>query len=135
MAVFKKNIKSTPNPPIVMINNVCNRFLFQLITITLSLFLLTEVSARPSRKGNDHSKPSPHFKHGGKGHPSKGRNFRGGFRGPKFAEPFHRGSVKKKVSLTTEEALVTSLNVNEAVLQREKGLAVYVRSSKIQGTV
>ena len=79
-----------------MINNVCNRFLFQLITITLSLFLLTEVSARPSRKANAHSKPSPHFKHGGKGHASKGRNFRGGFRGPKFAEPFHRGSGKKK---------------------------------------
>ena len=57
--------------------------------------LLTEVSARPSRKGNDHSN-LPHFKHGGKGHASKGRNFRDGLRGPKFAEPFHRGSVKKK---------------------------------------
>ena len=45
------------------------------------------------------------------------------------------GSGKKKVSLTTEGALVTSPNVNEAVLPKEKCLAVYVRSSKLQGTV
>ena len=45
------------------------------------------------------------------------------------------GLERRKVSLTTEGALVTSLNVNEAVLPKEKGLAVYVRSSKLQGTV
>ena len=44
------------------------------------------------------------------------------------------GLVRRKVSLTTEEALVRSPNVKEAVLPKEKVFVVYVRSSKLQGT-
>jgi len=44
------------------------------------------------------------------------------------------GLERRKVSLTTEETLVTSPNAIEAVLPEEKLLVVYVRSSILQGT-
>jgi len=44
------------------------------------------------------------------------------------------GLERRKVSLTTEETLITSPNAIEAVLPEEKLLVVYVRSSILQGT-
>ena len=118
-----------------MINNVCNRFLFQLITITLSVFLLTEVSARPSRKANAHSKPSPTSSMEVKVILQKDAIFEVDSVAQSLPSLFIVGLERRKVSLTTEGALVTSPNVKEAVLPKEKVLVVYVRSSKLQGTV